>query len=57
MAQEKALTGYPSIDKPWLKHYNPKYYDAKLPEKTLYRHIVDNNQDNLSAVVIPCSIA
>lgn len=52
MVPEKTMTGYASIVKPWLKHYNPKYYDAELPEKTLYRHIVDNNQDNLSSVAL-----
>ncbi len=30
MLTEKKLTGYPSIDKPWLKYYKQEYIDAPL---------------------------
>lgn len=45
---EKALTGYPSIDKPWLKYYSEEAINAPLPEKTLYQYIYDNNKDYTS---------
>ena len=39
------MTGYPSIDKPWLKYYSEEVINAKLPKKTLYRCLKDNNAD------------
>lgn len=47
MSKEKMLTGYPSIDKPWLKYYSEEAINAPLPEKTLYQYIYDNNKDFL----------
>ena len=41
--EEKKLTGYPSIDKPWLKHYTEKWSKDLIPQKTVYRNIYDNN--------------
>ena len=32
MREEKKLTGYPSIDKPWMKYYSEEAVNAKLPE-------------------------
>ena len=45
--EEKVLTGYPSIDKPWLKYYSEEAINAPLPEKTLYQYIYDNNKNFL----------
>ncbi len=45
---EKELTGYPSIDKPWIKYYSEEAINASLPEKTLYQYIYDNNKDYTS---------
>ena len=42
------MTGYASIDKPWLKYYDEKDIDKVKPRKTIYRYAVDNNADNLS---------
>ena len=36
---DKNLTGYPSIDKPWLKYYPESLADKPLPQKTLYKYI------------------
>lgn len=39
MAEEKKLTGYPSIDKPWLKYYKEGVYEKALDtpqDKTFY---------------------
>ena len=48
MQTEKPLTGYPSIDKPWLKYYSEEAINAPLPECTMYEYIYNRNQDNLS---------
>lgn len=47
MKEEKKLTGYPSIDKPWLKYYSEKAVNAPLPECTMWQYIWDNNKDHL----------
>lgn len=46
--EEKKLTGYPSIDKPWLKYYTESLADKPLPQKTLYKMIYDANKDHKS---------
>lgn len=38
------LTGYPSIDKPWMKQYEEKWSEELIPHKTVYRNIYDNNK-------------
>lgn len=43
--EEKKLTGYPSIDKPWLKYYSEEAIKAPLPECTLYEYLWENNKD------------
>ena len=45
MSEEKKLTGYPSIDKPWLKYYSEEAINAKLPECTIYQNIFNHNKD------------
>lgn len=44
---EKELTGYPSIDKPWLKYYSEEAINAPLPECTIYEYLWENNKDHL----------
>ncbi len=48
----REITGYPSIDKPWLKYYNQEIIEAPLPECTMYEHIYNNNQDNLDRTAL-----
>lgn len=43
--EEKKLTGYPSIDKPWLKYYSEEAINAPLPECTIYEYLWENNKD------------
>lgn len=43
--EEKTLTGYPSIDKPWLKYYPDEAISATLPKCTIYEYIYQNNKD------------
>ena len=45
--EQKTLTGYPSIDKPWLKYYSEEAINAPLPECTMYEHLYQNNRDYL----------
>lgn len=44
---EGNLTGYASIDKPWLKYYSEEAINAKMPEKTIYQNLYDNNKEYL----------
>ena len=45
-------TGYPSIDKPWLKYYSEDAINASLPECSLYEYLVEKNKDYLSDTAI-----
>lgn len=50
---EKKMTGYPSIDKPWLKYYTvPPGYVGQLDNATLYEAYVAANRDNLDGLAI-----
>ncbi len=42
------MTGYPSIDKPWLKYYTPEAINAEMPKATLYNYAFERNKDHLS---------
>ncbi len=52
MSEEKKLTGYPSIDKPWLKYYPKSVHSLKPQECTVYRGILDNNAGHLDDTAI-----
>lgn len=39
------MTGFPSIDKPWLKYYSDEIINAQVPERTLYENLVENNRE------------
>lgn len=43
MQTEKKLTGYPSIDKPWLKYYSEEAINAPLPRCTVFENIYQYN--------------
>lgn len=49
---EKKLTGYPSIDKPWLKYYSEEEKTACLPACTMYEYVLNRNQDNMARTAI-----
>ncbi len=52
MPTEKKLTGYPSIDKPWLKYYLEKNIDFDI-SKTIYNNfkcVASNNKNNLAVI-------
>ena len=48
MLTEKKLTGYPSIDKPWLKYYTEEAINAKIPECTVYEYLWECNKNHLN---------
>lgn len=50
--ENKKLTGYPSIDKPWLKYYSEDAINAPLPECTIYEFLYENNKDHLDDVAL-----
>lgn len=50
--KEKELTGYPSIDKPWLKYYTEEEINTPLPECSVYEYIWENNKDHLDDIAI-----
>ena len=52
MPTEKKLTGYPSIDKPWLKYYSEEAINAPLPEYTIYEYLWENNKDHLDDIAL-----
>ena len=45
--QTGELTGYPSIDKPWLKYYTKEVSYKPSPEMSMYDFLYENNKDNL----------
>ena len=50
--EEQKLTGYPSIDKPWLKYYSEEAINAPLPECTIYEYLWENNRDHLDDIAL-----
>ena len=43
--KSKQLTGYPSIDEPWLKYYSESERSAELPKCSIYQLIYDRNKE------------
>ena len=43
MTTEKKVTGYPSIDKPWLEYYTEEEINAETPKCSIYEKIYENN--------------
>lgn len=52
MTEEKTMTGYPSIDKPWLKYYDADLKNKPIPDCTIYEYIYENNKDTLDNYAI-----
>lgn len=44
--EEKKLTGYPSIDKPWLKYYPDGANETPIPAKTAWQFVFDKQKEN-----------
>lgn len=41
---KKHITGYPSIDKPWLNYYTDKMINTPIPECSIYEFLYNNNK-------------
>ena len=46
------LTGYPSIDKPWLKYYSEEELNMILPNGTMYDNMYSMNKSHLDDIAI-----
>ncbi len=46
------LTGFPSVDKPWLKYYSEEAINAPLPESTIYEYLYEQNKDHLTDIAL-----
>ena len=49
---EGPMTGYASIDKPWLKYYDEDKISFEIPNMSVYDYVVKNNQDNLKSIAL-----
>ena len=52
MSEQKQLTGYPSIDKPWLKYYALDKRSFEVPDCSVNDYMCENNQDNLASTAL-----
>lgn len=50
--KEKKLTGYPSIDKPWLKYYSEEDKNAVYQEMTMYQMFYNSCKEHLEEYCI-----
>lgn len=39
------LTGYPSIDKPWLKYYDTEFLKQPIPKMNIYSYLQNMTKD------------
>lgn len=51
-SMQDKLTGYPSIDKPWLKYYREEDIKIPLPKMKMYDYVFEKNKDRLSAIAL-----
>lgn len=54
--EDKILTGYPSIDKPWLKYYTEEQIHAPLPNMTAYEYLKVQNAQRLDYLAIDSEV-
>lgn len=52
MTEEKVLTGYPSIDKPWLRYYSEEAINRELPKCSIYEYMRERNINNLTDIAL-----
>lgn len=46
------LTGYASIDKPWLKYYSDEAINAVLPDYSMYEYVYECNKNHLEDIAV-----
>lgn len=49
---DKSFTGYPSIDKPWLKYYEREFDESEIPDMSIYQLALLSNKDNMNKTAI-----
>lgn len=42
------LTGFASLDKPWLRYYDEEAFDKELPRMTAYDYLYENNKNRMA---------
>lgn len=52
MTEEKALTGYPSIDKPWLKYYDSEFIKKPVPAMNIYSYLKSKTENCLTLTAL-----
>ena len=52
MTREKTLTGYPSVDKPWLKYYSEEAINAPLSECTIFEYMRNKHLNHLDWIAL-----
>lgn len=50
--EKNKATGYPSVDRPWLKYYSDEAIRAELPRMTAYEYIYHCNKERLNETAI-----
>lgn len=50
--QTEKLTGYPSIDKPWLKYYDKEFFNIPIPAMNIYSYLKMMTKDYLALTAI-----
>lgn len=54
--ENKQLTGYPSVDQPWLKYYSEEQINAPLPHMTAYEYLKTQNAGRLDCLAIDSEV-
>ena len=49
--QQRTLTGYPSIDKPWLKYYDAENLNLVIPNCSVYENLACHCSDRNSVAL------
>ena len=52
LSEADKRTGFPSVDKPWLKYYSEDKRTFEVPECSVYEYMLESNKDNLSATAL-----
>lgn len=50
--KRRDMTGYSSIDKPWLKYYSDEDLNTQLPACTMYELLYDHNKECLNDIAL-----
>lgn len=52
VAEKQNRTGYPSIDKPWLKYYSEEAIRRRLEPNTIYGYLCNSNKEHLDDIAL-----